>query len=52
MDIFDRKQKGFDGQYSTESIIHLKKFYPDHYTTPIDNLLISCTDNDPSKDRI
>lgn len=42
-------KKGFDGQYSTESIIHLKKFYPDYYTTPIDNLLISCTDNDPSK---
>lgn len=41
--------KGFDGQYSTESIIHLKKFYPDSYTTPIDNLLISCTDNDPNR---
>jgi len=42
-------KKGFDGQYSTESIIHLKKFYPSNYTTPIDNLLISCTDNDPQK---
>ncbi|MDF2451900.1 MAG: serine/threonine protein kinase [Bacteroidota bacterium] len=41
--------KGFDGQYSTESIIHLKKFYPQNYTSPIDNLLIACTDNDPSK---
>lgn len=41
--------KGFDGQYSTESIIHLKQFYPKSYTSPIDNLLISCTDNDPSK---
>lgn len=41
--------KGFDGQYSTDSIIHLKKFYPNSYTSPIDNLLISCTDNDPTK---
>src|ERR1700741_280991 len=41
--------KGFDGQYSTESIIHLKKFYPQHYTSPLDNILIACTDNDPSK---
>lgn len=40
---------GFDGQYSTESIIHLKKFYPKSYTSPIDNILISCTDNDPIK---
>lgn len=44
----DRK-KGFDGQYSTESIIDLKKFYPQSYTSPIDNLLISSTDNDPTK---
>lgn len=43
------RTKGFDGQYSTESIIDLKKFYPHSYTSPIDNLLISCTDNDPIK---
>ena len=42
-------KKGFDGQYSTESIVHLKKFYPKSYTSPIDNLLISCTDHDPLK---
>ncbi len=42
-------KKGFDGQYSIESIIHLKKFYPESYTSPIDNLLIACTDNDPTK---
>lgn len=41
--------KGFDGQYSTESILHLKQFYPESYTTPIDNLLIGCTDNDPKR---
>ena len=43
------RSKGFDGQYSTESIIDLKKFYPKSYTSPIDNLLIHCTDNDPQK---
>lgn len=41
--------KGFDGQYSIESIIHLKKFYPKNYTSPIDDLLIACTDNDPNR---
>lgn len=41
--------KGFDGQYSTDSIIHLRKFYPESYTTGIDNLLIACTDNDPDR---
>ena len=43
------RKKGFDGQYSTESIIDLKKFYPSSYTSPIDNLLISSTDNDPER---
>ncbi|MBK6265127.1 protein kinase [Marivirga sp. S37H4] len=43
------RKKGFDGQYSTESIIDLKKFYPESYTSPIDNLLILSTDNDPQK---
>lgn len=42
-------EKGFDGQYSVDSIIHLKKFYPSHYTTPIDNILMRSTDNDPLK---
>ncbi len=41
--------KGFDGQYSIDSIIHLKNFYSKHFTSPIDNLLIACTDNDPSR---
>jgi serine/threonine protein kinase len=43
------KTKGFDGQYSVDSIIDLKKSYPGSYTSPIDNLLIACTDNDPDK---
>lgn len=43
------RNKGFDGQYSIESIIDLKKFYNESYTSPIDNLLIACTDNDPGR---
>ncbi|GAB2561939.1 protein kinase domain-containing protein [Spirosoma aerophilum] len=40
--------KGFEGRYSTESIIELKKFNTDIYTNPIDKLLSACTDNDPN----
>jgi len=47
--ILTENKKGFDGQYSTNSIIELKKFYPRVYTSPIDDILISSTDNDPSK---
>lgn len=42
------RQKGFDGQYSTDSIIELRKFYRNSFTSPIDNLLTLCTDNDPA----
>ena len=42
-------KKGFDGQYSTDSIIHLKNYHRDKYTSPIDDLLIACTDNDPNR---
>ena len=41
--------KGFDGQYSFDSIISLKRKYNSHYTTPIDKLLSACTDNDPNR---
>lgn len=46
--ILTENTKGFDGQYSTDSIIELKRFYKESYTTPIDSLLSSCTDNDPN----
>jgi serine/threonine-protein kinase len=39
--------KGFDGQYSASSILGLRRFYNDVYTTPIDTLLTACTDNNP-----
>lgn len=38
---------GFDGQYSINSIIELKKFYRETHTSLIDDLLLKCTDNDP-----
>jgi hypothetical protein len=48
--IFLTKQnKGFDGQYSKETIIALDNFLPNIYTTPLDTLLYKCTDNDPLK---
>ena len=46
--ILTENTKGFDGQYSPESIIELGRFYKESYTTPIDRLLASCTDNDPN----
>ena len=42
-------KKGFDGQYTVDSIIELKRFYRDSYTDPIDGLLALCTDIDPKK---
>jgi hypothetical protein len=41
--------KGFDGQYSADSILELKRHMKGKYSTPIDNLLIKCTDNDPQR---
>jgi serine/threonine protein kinase len=47
--LLTNNDKCFDGQYSTDSIFNLQKHYPGTHTTPIDNLLIACTDNDPGK---
>ena len=41
--------KGFDGQYSTDSVLDLKRYFPKNYTLPIDKLILTCTDNDPKK---
>lgn len=40
---------GFEGQYNIDTILELKRLYPDEYTTPIDNLLKDATDNDPKR---
>jgi serine/threonine-protein kinase len=47
--ILTENDKGFDGQYTTESIIELRNHFKSIYTKPIDDLLISSTDNDPLK---
>lgn len=46
--LLTRKYKCFDGQYSKNSIISLKKFIGGLYTSRIDDLLHNCTDNDPT----
>ncbi len=38
---------GFEGQYNIDTILQVKNKFPNEYTTPIDNLLRDCTDNDP-----
>lgn len=41
--------KGFDGQYTTDSVIELRKYNSSSFTSTIDTLLFKCTDNDPKK---
>ncbi len=43
------QKKGFDGQYSANSVLALKRYLPNCYTTTLDQLLTECTDNDPRK---
>jgi serine/threonine-protein kinase len=44
-----RQNQGFDGQYTTNSIVSLKSFVPTLYTTTLDQLFVECTDNDPRR---
>jgi serine/threonine-protein kinase len=46
--ILAERPMGFDGQYLPESILGFNRIYRDCYTTPIDRLLTSSTDNDPN----
>lgn len=41
--------KGFDGQYSAGSVIELKRFYPEKYIAPLDDLLIASTQHEQDK---
>lgn len=43
------QSKGFDGQYSKNSINDLGLFLRECYTSPLNDLMIKCTDNDPEK---
>jgi len=48
--IFLTKQnKGFDGQYSKNSVYSLQNYQPNIYTTPLDELLFDCTNSNPLK---
>jgi serine/threonine protein kinase len=38
----------FDGQYSAASSLGIKHFHGDIFSTPLDQLLSECTDNDPA----
>ncbi|PHY12972.1 hypothetical protein CSW58_08950 [Caulobacter sp. B11] len=38
---------GFDGQYSPISVLALSKYHGEILTSPLDELLAECTDNDP-----
>jgi len=45
--ILTENPKGFDGQYSANSILGLRNYYKNKYTKPLDDLLSACTDNAP-----
>jgi len=42
------KREGFDGQYSSLNSLALSRHHPAVFTTPLDDLLSRCTDNEPS----
>lgn len=43
------EHRGFDGQYSPVGVLSLGDRHPRIFSTPIDELLSECTDNDPTK---
>ncbi len=47
--VLSGQELGFDGQYSTSSILSLHNYLPETYTTTLDQLLIECTDSDPAR---
>ncbi|QWH96979.1 protein kinase domain-containing protein [Bacillus mycoides] len=47
--LLTKEDKGFEGQYLYGSINELKRYQPLIYTNPLDNLIFTCTDNDPTK---
>lgn len=44
-----QQEKGFDGQYNPSSILSIRNYCNNLYTTPLDNLLVESTDNDSCK---
>ncbi len=43
-----KNKKGFDGQYQTNTVLEISRFYPEIYSRALDEILNSCTDNDPN----
>jgi hypothetical protein len=44
-----RESQGFDGQYSSGSVLSLKNYVPLLYYKGLDDLLTDCTNNDPDQ---
>ena len=42
------RHDGFDGQYAAGGDLDIRRCHPDILSTPLDELLTECTDNDPS----
>lgn len=47
--LLTKEKKGFEGRYVINSSIELKKYQNAIYVKPLDDLLLSSTDNDPTK---
>ena len=43
------RHSGFDGQYSAGGDLAIRTAHPDFLSTPLDELLAECTDNEPSR---
>lgn len=44
-----KREKCFDGKYNADSINDLQSLFPSEFVSPIENLLIAATDDDPDK---
>jgi serine/threonine protein kinase len=47
--LLTKQPKGFDGQYFPDTILDLKEYVSLAYYQTLNDLLITCTDNDPNK---
>lgn len=47
--VLSGQELGFDGQYSTSSVLSLRTHLTETYTTTLDQLLVECTDSDPAR---
>lgn len=47
--LLTRKGKGFEGQYTIDSSVELRRFHADRFTDPLDQLLAKSTDMEPAR---